>query len=319
MDDASVMAIFEPLWADVGPEFEKERPLLAHYTSMVVLEQILFNDEVWFGNPLFMNDLEEVRFGIVTAGQLMLEREKEIETACGSSERASVFRTSWVAVYNQFTEQQVFDTYVLCLSRHQPDDYDGKLSMWRGYGANGTGAAIVIDTAQLATSRGSPLIIAEVKYQTSDVRREQLTAIFQHSEQLIAEANIPDDKLHLAAYALFERVKLFALFTKHHGFSEEEEWRIVYMPNRDPDKTIHGQFHYWIGPRGVEPKLKFKILPVKGLTSDDFSLQKVTDRILLGPTISSPLAIQSVMRMLEVINKSELKSKVRASGIPFRA
>ena len=33
-------------------------------TSMAVLESILRENVVWFSNPLFMNDLEEVRFGI---------------------------------------------------------------------------------------------------------------------------------------------------------------------------------------------------------------------------------------------------------------
>jgi hypothetical protein len=35
---------------------------------------------------------------------------------------------------------------------------------------------------------------------------------------------------------LFERFKLFALCTKHYGFSEEKEWRAVYMPDAQPGK-----------------------------------------------------------------------------------
>src|ERR1700722_9974828 len=34
---------------------------------------------------------------------------------------------------------------------------------------------------------------------------------------------------------LFERFKLFALCTKHYGFSEENEWRSVYRPDVPPD------------------------------------------------------------------------------------
>lgn len=40
-----------------------ERPLrLAHYTSLEVLEKIIQTEEIWFSNPLFMNDYEEVQF-----------------------------------------------------------------------------------------------------------------------------------------------------------------------------------------------------------------------------------------------------------------
>ncbi len=134
----------------------------------------------------------------------------------------------------------------------------------------------------------------------------------------LAAANIPDEKLHIAAYALFERLKLFAVFSKHHGFIEEDEWRIVYLPDRDKDKKLHPMFHYFIGSRGIEPKLRFKVLPIPGLTADDLSLAKITDRIILGPTISSPIARASVLRMLDILNQPALKPKLRVSTIPFR-
>ena len=43
----------------------------------------------------------------------------------------------------------MIDTYVFCLSEHAKDDTDGLLSMWRGYGGNGNGAAIVFDAGKL--------------------------------------------------------------------------------------------------------------------------------------------------------------------------
>jgi hypothetical protein len=100
---------------------------------------------------------------------------------------------------------------------------------------------------------------------------------------------------------------------------EQTTVRIVYLPDRDKEKKLAPMFHYWIGPRGIEPKLRFKVQPVAGLTADDLSLAKITDRIILGPSISSPLAQASVLRMLDVLNQAELKSKLRASTIPFRA
>jgi hypothetical protein len=136
---------------------------------------------------------------------------------------------------------------------------------------------------------------------------------------LLAAANIPDDKLHVAAYALFERIKLFALFTKHRGFIEEDEWRIVYLPDRDREKKLEHMFNYSIGARGVEPKLRFKVSPIVGVTQDDLSLTKIIDRIILGPSVSSPIARATVSRMLGLLGHPELKSKLHASSIPFRA
>jgi hypothetical protein len=41
--------------------------------------------------------------------------------------------------------------------------------MWRGYGGNGNGAAIVFDTAKIAAREESPLVIAHVHYGTAQM------------------------------------------------------------------------------------------------------------------------------------------------------
>jgi hypothetical protein len=77
--------------------------------------------------------------------------------------------------------------------------------------------------------------------------------------------------------------------------------------------------HYLNGPRGVEPKLRYKVEPIEGVTSPDLSFNNILSSILLGPSTSSPLAFRSVERMLEVIGKPELKDRLIASTIPLRA
>jgi hypothetical protein len=52
-----------------------------------VLEAILRNNEVWFSNPLFMNDMEEVLFGINVGANLFVSS-SEIETSCGTKRRS---------------------------------------------------------------------------------------------------------------------------------------------------------------------------------------------------------------------------------------
>ena len=58
-------------------------------------------------------------------------------------------------------------------------------------------------------------------------------------------------------------MKLYALVSKHHGFTEEHEWRIIYLPDLDTSKLLTGKFSYIIGKNGIEPKLRFKIEPLK--------------------------------------------------------
>ncbi len=40
--------------------------------------------------------------------------------------------------------------HITCFSEYESGDNVGLLSMWRGYGEDGEGAAIVFDTAKLA-------------------------------------------------------------------------------------------------------------------------------------------------------------------------
>jgi hypothetical protein len=320
MDEVELFKLFDPLFADLrtADTFPTKRPLLAHYTSISVLEAMLRNDEVWLSNPLFMNDLEEVRFGINKGADLFLTS-SEIEAACGSKTRADLLKSTFKNYYNQFATDHVLDTYVLCLTEHAKEDTDGLLSMWRAYGGNGNGAAIVFDTARVPARDEAPLIIGKVDYATTEERIDWLRQRVTQFATILASARPPDDKLYLTSSWFFQRLKLFAIFTKHRGFKEEGEWRLVYMRDRDPTQVFDTMFSYAIGATGVEPKLKLQIEHLPGYSDDNLSLSKLIERIILGPSLSSPLARLTVLKMLETLKKSSLKDRVVSSTIPFRA
>jgi hypothetical protein len=96
MDDAQILEMFRPLFADLleGDSFPAKRPLLAHYTSIPALEAMLRSNEIWFSNPLFMNDMEEVRFGINAGANLFLTS-TEVESACGDKERFDLLKSTF--------------------------------------------------------------------------------------------------------------------------------------------------------------------------------------------------------------------------------
>lgn len=317
MMSAKIEEVFAALWEGLVDDFPSKRPLLAHYTSLITLENILRTEEIWFSNPLVMNDIEEVRFGVLRGNELF-HNNSSIEKACGTPKRFAILRDAYVGNFRQFEDEHAFDTYVFCLSEHESSDSDGLLSMWRGYGGNGTGAAVVLDTSKLRVEESSPLIIARVWYASREHRSQWLATLLEKFATLLAEANVPDDKLYLPASFLFERIKLFALFSKHDGFREEKEWRVVYAPERDREKKLAPMFHYSFGARGAELRLRYKIAPMNGVSAPDLSLEKLVERLILGPSISSVLAQKAVTRMLERIGKPALAGRIHASGIPFR-
>jgi hypothetical protein len=118
--------------------------------------------------------------------------------------------------------------------------------MWRGYGQHGNGAAIVFDPSKITLVPTSPLIFSKVSYVGDAERIAQVQSNLTSWVELTARLALPDDKLHLAAYAAFSLVKGLALVTKHSGFSEEKEWRVVYNPGRDTTgaQTV-SKLPYW--------------------------------------------------------------------------
>src|SRR5574337_961609 len=171
MNDLEIVQAFSPLYDDVveADQFYVKKPLLAHYTSLSTLEKILETDEIWFSNPLFMNDLEEVRFGVLR-GVDLVRGSREISDACQSTSRARLFTQYFDYYFQTFESEHAFDTYVFCLSEHDREDRDGMLSMWRGYGSNCNGAAIVFDAGQLKPVDHTPFILAGVHYGSVEER-----------------------------------------------------------------------------------------------------------------------------------------------------
>jgi hypothetical protein len=315
--------IYEDLWAllhaDIVPEMEfpAVAPLLVHYTSLENVEKILRNEEVWLSNPLYMNDLEEVRFG-VNEGVDIFSISSDIRDALGSEQRMRLFSDAIYRYYDEYASNHVLDLYVMCFSRHDPNDEDGRLSMWRGYGQNGKGAAIVFDSSKVSVIDDSPLALAPVYYGTQEERRELIRQKAKDVAVFIRNNVFPDSWIYMIAFALFRRLCLFAVFSKHIAFSEEREWRLVYFKDRDERSLLTPYFSYFNGPSGIQPKLKLPTTGIPGVIDETFSLLDIIDSIIIGPSASSPLAKMAIERMLESTGKPSLGLRLKMSRIPFR-
>jgi hypothetical protein len=292
-----------------------EPPLLAHYTSIGTLERIAQTGEIWFSNPLYMNDVDELRYGM-NLGLHAVRSHAGLREAC-PPDHYNALLDAFDELFTAFDNDSAFDVYVFSCSEH--DDQigdDGLLSMWRGYGGDGNGVAIVFDMTQLLAAR-TPLLVRQVQYlsyEASEAWMDQKLQRFALELQRIGGL-IGDMKA--AAAALFERIKLFALFTKHRGFHEEREWRIVYLREQDRAGQLTQQLHYAIGGRGIEPRLRFTTDALGG-PADRPNLKDMVQRIILGPVLATPLALRSVERMLELYQPA-WADRVARSSTPYRS
>lgn len=160
LSDDEIYDAFDPLWQDIENSYPAKRPRLAHYTSIATLERIMANDEIWFSNPLYMNDMEELRFGM-REGAIAFRKHSEIKAACRQLQYYRLL-TEFDNRFEQFNNDHAFDTYIFCTAEHDNNTTDGLLSMWRGYGGNGNGAAIIFDTAQFEFKAAArPFILSD--------------------------------------------------------------------------------------------------------------------------------------------------------------
>lgn len=319
MNAENLHRLFDPLYEDLNRSAPEDTPLLAHYTSYSALESILKNEQLWLSNPLYMNDHQELRFAINEGYRGVLESSK-VKEAFPLEDDHQQFLQAMELAYNKFSSEHVLDVYVLCLSEHDDDrNSDGRLSMWRGYGSNASGACIVFDPHKIPVVDGTPFTFAKVQYLSYERQIDWISATIDRFCKIIKGTPSSDSLGFYAAYYLFERFKLFALFTKHRGFYEEQEWRLVYSPEKDETGLFTKFIDYNMGPRGPEPKLKISLKNLPVFPEGTVTLEKIVHKIILGPTNSHPLGRAIFQKILHSHNQEALRDRIFGSTIPFRA
>jgi Protein of unknown function (DUF2971) len=299
-----------------------EKPLLAHYTSIAQLKAILLSREIWFSNPLLMNDFQELNFAL-HHGASILRTNGEILAALSTDQNRQLYDSYIEGEFSVFTELQSVDVYAFCLSECEPNKPDGELSMWRGYGGNGSGAALIFDLSKAKLIDGSPVQIVKVNYCSNDEQLDWIKKLATKVASAIRRSALLSGPLFemeikKLAGALCNRIILFGLSTKHIGFADEREWRVFYLTKWDAQNLLKDRVHSSEGRFGLELKLKVPLAPMKGVFDESITIDNLVHSILLGPTSSSFLARQAARRMLHEIGHPNLFGKIRSSMIPYR-
>jgi hypothetical protein len=325
MTPGEFWSLFTPLYhpftnlAELSGEY---RPIyMAHYTSLYALEKIIERNEIWFSNPLFMNDQEEMRFGISEVRRILelASAGSPLSDLAGGIDNFNRILQLYNEFIKRFDENVAFDTYVFCLSEYNPQDQpDGRLSMWRGYGANGNGVALVFNTGFVTPVEGSPLLIGKVRYADAKQRADLIENSFRECLELLSKHPISGQTMWVTAWNMFRMALYHALLSKHPGFKEEEEWRIIYLKDLDKNELMKDRFGYFIRGTTVEPKLKFPIQPLQLEPRQEWTFDGILERIVLGPTHATPLAVASAKRMMESLGRREFVKKIWVSQIPYR-
>lgn len=306
--------IFFPYASQKQQEAFVENKRFVHYTSAETAISIIQNKAVWMRNVRCMNDYMEVEYGL---SQLL-----EVYNKSASGDKFRVVLNNIFpdiigeieSLFNSWLFRLKTDTYITCISEHlTEEDKIGRLSMWRAYGKN-AGIALVLNNKNfLSHSDVLKIYTSPVGYFEEGHLDAQFKTI---TESILREADYikaqPRESIISQVFNMF----MFAILcTKHPGFREEKEWRIVYCPSIMQSNFVKKEVR---SVSGIPQQIY--TIPLISVPEEKFhaSIPDLIERIIVGPTEYSLEIYKAIVELLSIAGVSEPEKKVVGSNIPLR-
>ncbi len=286
-----------------------------HYTTADKAMKLLFNREVWLRKSTQMNDFMEVEHGFNCLSSAWRKNklgfEKQFEGLFpGVCEKIEGQFNSWLPKYRS-------DTFIACVSEHDDEeDRIGRLSMWRAYGGS-AGVAIVMNGRAFHRPVSSDALKAytsPVAYLDADEFNDEFVKLIAAVSSNVSLMQQIGEQHFLSLFA--HAFRYATICTKHPGFSEEREWRVVYSPTMGKSEIIKEHIESINGIPQKVCKLKLIDVPDKGLVGLDLS--KLIDRIVIGPSHSPFEISEAIIELMKDAGIDNASSKVFVSDIPLR-
>lgn len=314
--------IFAPHEARRRADLLQNNRSLVHYTSAESAISIIRGNEVWMKNVRCMNDFREVEHGfdlLRRAYQKPDDNDAEIGLRAVCKALDEIFpdlANETISLFDHYLEKLRLQTHIVCLSEHDKseDDY-GRLSMWRGYGSAGVGVGLVINPLPLyAVAENFGAYSSPVFYSDERDVMELFLEVAQNIRRNVEFVASTNKKVVKGMFFLLLRA--LAICSKHKGFSEEQEWRIMHTKDLDD----RGALDYGVQILGGVPqpvfKLSFNDRPDLGMTG--ISIPNLLKRVIIGPT-QYPLAVfDAFCEVLAEAGVKEPQKMVVCSDIPLR-
>ena len=326
MDDVENQA-FEALFAPIETPLDQWPQGIIHYTSADSFKNIFLSKSLQFSASSAMNDTREV------LGPLAIIPRYWHGARCKAwkdamSQAWPQFIPAFETYFTNRMPAAAGELYLSCWCKYDINEFPtGKLSMWRAYGDDGRGMAILIDTKPLRDFRisgvdGFPIQFFKTRYendqQFEDTLHASALACLNHIGVLHAVA--AQRGLDDACWWLFQAWIQAAATRKHPGFREEEEWRFIYVRSWDHQNTfsshvgvatIRGQ----IRPRMLLPVIDYGHL---GLPGTDFN--KIVVGTIMGPNLADKSSThRAALMLMEGAGLANASNRIVICDTPYRS
>lgn len=289
-----------------------------HYTSAANALSIIKNQKVWMRNASEMNDFSEVQHGQSCLAAAWNDKTQgaRFKGLLEGIESGLVDRLAHS--FNQREYDRVRESFIISVSEHGngPIDEDkyGRLSMWRAYGGNTNVALVMNNGPFLRESSATNAFTSPVFYGDPENFVKEFKKVVDILEQEISTARqLGGD----AVLRIFQNVFHFtALSTKHPGFAEEREWRVILSPTMFPSDKVGFDLEV---VNGVPQRVyKFPLVDYPDESFVGATLPNLLEKIIIGPTASSMTIFDALGGALVQAGVQDGFSRVKVSNIPLR-
>jgi hypothetical protein len=314
IDAATIKRVFFPHALRRGEAVLKSGHRFVHYTSAEVATSILKNREVWMRNSTTMNDFMEVEYGL----QCLKAAYKGSPGILFNSVLNSCFNGAGEELHDRFSAWLPgikFETYLTCVSEHPDSENElGRLSMWRAYGGQ-TGVALVLNAAPFFDETD---VLKAYSSPVGYFTQEEFDAHFLDvAKSLQANTDILRQLGRERVFnVLFDVLRFSVQCTKHPGFQEEREWRVIYVPSMHPSDKIIPSVECVRGTPQLIYKIPLKNYPNEGLLG--LEIPELLERIIIGPSQHPHVLYQAFFKLLKDAGVQYPQDRIVVSDIPLR-
>lgn len=307
-------AIFHPVALEKYQQMVSKGGRFVHYCSAEAAFHIIKSKRMRLRNALVMNDFMEIEHGSACLAYAWhSETGKRLIGLIDGlfpevSKEIAKLIDDWVPSFRS-------DTFITCLSEHDDDeDGLGRLSMWRAYGG-ASGVALVLNAGVfLAQSDALPAFTSPVAYLSEAGFERELGRV---ADNVAANLEfLKEEGRQELVDSLFHALRLAMLSTKHPGFKEEREWRIVYAPHLKRSERIKESIELIRGSPQIVHSIPFQDYPEEGFAGAE--LPKLVNRVIIGPTEFPAELRKATIALLTEAGVPDAGSKVVCSTIPLR-
>ena len=295
---------------------KRDQARFVHYTSAEAALSIIQTKRIWMRNTMCMSDYREVNHGYDLLKDFFADKVNEDKFVSALDLCSQNIGHEAINMFNQWWGNIKSSTYIASISEHDDkEDMHGRLSMWRAYGGNSAGVAIVLNIPwSTAASETLNIMFSPVAYLKKEEVYAELNAVINNvhaHREFLSSVNRP-----ILLRTIFHMLVAGVTCLKHEGFGEEREWRVLHAPM------------LWSSPfmvRSTEtisgvPQAIYK-LPLDATVSNtlaDLDISRIFDRLIIGPSPYPLAQHEAFVDALEKAGVPNAGKRVFVSNIPIR-